>query len=203
MSTNFKNAEKFIQRKRNEGYESLCGPGSHLLNAKETIIFINNFLTNYNIKSMLDLGCGDWNWFKNIELNDIKYEGWDACDTMISDNRTKFGRHNIQFFKKDIISENYNTTDAIICRDVLFHLTVNNALTVIEKVKKSCKYFITTSFNDVSENIGIGSKGWGFYRINTNIKPFNLQNHLLDSIVEPLNRHGGYTRSINLYEFNT
>lgn len=41
--------------------ESLSGPGSHINNTNETINLINKTIKKYNIKTILDLGCGDWN----------------------------------------------------------------------------------------------------------------------------------------------
>lgn len=92
----------------------------------------------------------------------------------------------------------------IICRDVLFHLDISLAKKCINKVKNSCKYFISTSFNNIKENTNIknycGINGWGFYRINLNIYPF--KKYMIESICEKNNSNNGSERFINLYIFN-
>jgi 2-polyprenyl-3-methyl-5-hydroxy-6-metoxy-1,4-benzoquinol methylase len=203
MNTNFEAAKSYIARKRKDAHESLSGPGSHLANTKECVQFISDIIKNYNIKSILDLGCGDWNWFKQIELNSSSYEGWDACDQMISDNQKFYGCSDITFRAKDIVTQNYPHVDLIICRDVLFHMQTDIGTIITEKAKQACRYFISTSFNDVQNNIGIGKSSWGFYKINLNIEPFNLSKYLVSTIVETKNSHSGNSRMINFYDFNT
>lgn len=200
MNTNFYLAKKFIERKRLDGHESLSGPGSHLSNTKESIDFISKVILDCNINSILDLGCGDWNWFKKVNTASATYTGWDACEEMINDNNKFYGCKNIKFETKDIVTEPYPTVDLIICRDVLFHMTIDISTKVLDKIKLDAKYFICTSFNDVNENKP-HKNGWGFYKINTNIKPFNLQKCLLKSERELNNNHSGHHRYINLYKF--
>jgi SAM-dependent methyltransferase len=203
MRTNFDSAKAFVNRKRLDGHESLSGPGSHIANTKECVDFINKILKEKNIQSILDLGCGDWNWFKNIELVSCTYEGWDACEIMIQDNKKFYGCSRVNFEVKDIVTEDYPFTDLIICRDVLFHMAPELALKIIEQAKNKCKYFLSTSFNNVETNTGIGKVNWGFYRINLNISPFDLEKYLVEFVEESRNKQAGYSRMVNLYAFNT
>ena len=203
--TNFKAAKEFVNMKIKHNNESLSGPGSFINNTKETVLLINETIKKYNIKSILDLGCGDWNWFKTIDIQGISYVGWDAHNDMIKSNNDKYGNKNIKFEVKDIILEEYDKVDLIICRDVLFHLDTSFSKICIEKIKKSCKFLISTSFNDIKENINISSyckiNNWGFYKINLNIMPFNLHKALKKSVIEKNNSSNGYNRFINLYTF--
>lgn len=201
MNTNFDLAKKFVERKRLDGHESLSGPGSHLNNSKETIQFLTDIVKDYEIMSILDLGCGDWNWFKKVDIKLSSYLGWDACDRMINDNSKLYGCSRVKFQVNDIVTKEYPKVDLIICRDVLFHMTTDIALRVISNAKMSCKYFVCTSFNDINKNVP-HTNGWGFYKINTNIAPFNLSDCFVDSKVESKNSHFGYDRYINLYRFS-
>lgn len=200
MNTNFNLAKKFVERKRLDAHESLSGPGSHISNTKETIEFINGIIADLDIKSILDLGCGDWNWFKSVDIRGSSYLGWDACEDMVGDNNRIYGTSKVSFDTKDIVEENYPNVDLIICRDVLFHMTTEISTRVLDKIKLAAKYFICTSFNDVNENKP-HKNGWGFYKINTNIEPFNLKKYLLKSEREVNNNHSGHHRYINLYKF--
>jgi hypothetical protein len=119
---------------------------------------------------------------------------------MISDNKKSYGSHDIKFETKDIVTEQYPYVDLIICRDVLFHMTIDLGIHVVNKCRSSCKFFSCTSFNDVKDNISHKS-GWGFYKINTNITPFSLNDYLIISEKESNNNHLGYSRYINIYQF--
>ena len=83
--------------------ESLSGPGSYIENTQETINLINYTIQKYNIKSILDLSCGDWNWFKYINIKDISYNEWDCNEIMIKSNKEKYSKNNINFEIKDIV----------------------------------------------------------------------------------------------------
>ena len=204
--TNFLSAKQFVNMKIMNNEESLFGPGSHLVNTKETAKLFSEFIKTNNIKSVLDLGCGDWNWFNLVNLNGASYEGWDAHPVMIQMNTSKYGNDKIKFYTKDIITEEYPKVDLIICKDVLFHLDIKFSTKVVEKVKKSTKYFISTSFNEKEINDNIISycsiKNWGFTFINLNIKPFNLEEYLIESRNEKVNISTIYIRYLNTYKFN-
>ena len=190
--------------KRDHNRESLCGPGSHKANTHEAIEFINGIIKKHNIKSILDLGCGDWNWFNKIDLNDCNYIGWDCDDKMIQDNISRYGTDNIHFEVNDIISTDYPKVDLIICRDVLFHLEMKLSCTILDKVKSKSRYFISTSFNDEAINSGIKKycsiENWGFYNINLDIEPFNLRKFRIDKIHE-VNQSKRTKRYMCLYSY--
>jgi hypothetical protein len=71
---------------------------------------------------------------------------------------------------------------------------------VIDKIKKSSKYFISTTFKNTRENRNINNyakiDGWGYYQINLDIEPFNLKDYEIDTIYEPAMR-----RYISVYEW--
>lgn len=79
MITNFTEAKSFINQSRELSiHESISGPGSSVKNTTEARNLITTSIQKLQIKSILDLGCGDWNWFKLIDLTGVSYEGWDA-----------------------------------------------------------------------------------------------------------------------------
>ena len=200
MKTNFEAAKNFIKMKRMHNNESLSGPGSHLSQTSEAIHFINKIIREKNIKSILDLGCGDWNWFRLVNLEDATYEGWDCDEQMINDNTSKYGNNNVSFKVKDIFTEPLPDVDMIICRDVLFHIDKKLSSKLVEDIKVSSKYFLSTTFHRINENKNIKSytnfNNWGYYEINLNIEPFNLSEYKIDEVEE---KHAGKGRFMCLY----
>jgi 2-polyprenyl-3-methyl-5-hydroxy-6-metoxy-1,4-benzoquinol methylase len=181
INTNFREAQAFVDHSRSLNQESLSGPGSSIANTVEVRNLLHKCIFNYNIKSILDLGCGDWNWLQNVCLDGVNYLGWDADVDLIVSNLFNYSEDNITFDTLDICLEEYPSVDLIICRDVLFHMPINLAQKIINKSKKSCKLFLSTSFLDVKINTGIQSGlNWGYYPINLNAPPFNLSDLLLD-----------------------
>ena len=198
-----------LKEKKNGITESASGSGSSLKAAKTTRELIKYTIKRYNIKSIIDLGCGDWNWMKMIDLTNINYIGYDASSDIININNSKYKKFNIKFKVIDIINNIPEKADLCICRDVLFHLENIYVLEVLKNIKKSgAKYFITTNFLDIKKNnklnyYGIAAnKGWGFRKINLNIEPFNLKKKLITSMLEPkCTWQGNSKRYICLYKF--
>lgn len=186
--------------KRQHKEESLSGPGSHLKNTQEVISFINTIISRHNITSILDLGCGDWNWFKHVNLNGASYEGWDCDDDMVSMLNEKYGNDKVCFKVKDISTELFEKVDLIICRDVLFHIETDIGASIVERCKLSSKYFLSTTFKNVTKNTSIKKytqfDNWGYYKINLDIEPFGLEPYEIDTVYEPAMK-----RNFSLYQW--
>ena len=75
---------------------SKSGYGSELENTKQIIKSLNKFIQDYNIKTVLDIPCGDFHWFQKMQLDDLNYTGADIVSEMIELN-------NINFKKKILI----------------------------------------------------------------------------------------------------
>lgn len=92
-TTNFKAAKEFVgfgMREREQGRrESISGPGSSLRATAVTRKLLRDCLCELNVSSILDLGCGDWNWLREVELingegEPVQYQGWDADETLVA-----------------------------------------------------------------------------------------------------------------------
>jgi 2-polyprenyl-3-methyl-5-hydroxy-6-metoxy-1,4-benzoquinol methylase len=208
--TNFKAAKKWASNNfkafKNGNLESSSGPGSSLKVAKETIDLINFTIKKYNIKNIIDLGCGDWNWMRKLNFNNVNYIGYDASEEIINHNK-KYVKSNISFEIADIISNIPKKADLCICRDVLFHLENKYILKVLNNIKMSnTKYLITTNFPKIKKNYklktyGIASNlGWGYHKINLNIEPFNLNDKLIKCFQESGKEQIETSRKICLYK---
>lgn len=201
--SNFESAKKFVEMKRRHNQESLSGPGSHKGVTSDAVNFINSVIKKYNIESILDLGCGDWNWFSEVDLANCSYIGWDADELMIADNQSKYGAENINFFVKDIFNNEYPRVDLIICRDVLFHVEFELSTKLINDAKQKTKFFLSTCSRDIKVNSGIKKycniENWGSFEINLNITPFDLLDREIEYKHE--SKIGPRPRYLSLYEF--
>lgn len=218
-NTNFDSAKQFVELGLNEKKsgirESASGPGSYKNNTKEVSSFILQIVKKYNIKSILDLGCGDWNWFSSLikqirkkeGFKDFNYIGWDSHPILINELNDKYGDEYTLFQLKDIVTEEYPKVDLIICRDVLFHMKpiiINNVLDKIYSTNS--KYFITTTYdinkNYEDKNIKNNNNitNWYFHPINLDIYPYELSKHKLEYIDEINCKHENYNRFSVLYK---
>ena len=66
------------------------GDGSRLKFNVPYITFLENFLIDNNIKSVIDFGCGDWQFSKYVNWGNIDYLGLDVVDSVIENNKKQF-----------------------------------------------------------------------------------------------------------------
>jgi len=166
--------------------ESVSGVGSTLESTKAIRLALPGIFKRYQIQSILDLGCGDWNWMKLVDLSGIKYVGWDVVPAQIEANKLAFPDHRFVDCKRtsslhrfevgDAISDPVPKVDLILCRDLLFHLTNEQIGRVLENVRVSgSKRLLTTFFPQVVTNTDVRIGKWPPWRaINLCAYPFNL-----------------------------
>ncbi len=198
-----------LTQRSNGKLESASGPGSSVAAAANAIGFLRKIITEHNVRSILDLGCGDWNWMKEVGLHDlgVHYTGWDIEPGLIADLNANHGRKEIRFEAHDVLQTPLPKVDLVICRDILFHIDVNWGARLVKAINASgTRLFLATSFPGVVENSNIKSynqiEGWGFYETNLDIAPFQLAAKKVAFIDEPLCKHGNYDRTMALYQLN-
>ena len=151
--------------------ESLSGPGSDTANTQRIREFLPLILRSLSVASILDAGCGDWNWMSKVNLEGIKYRGCDIVPDLIAGNQHNHPGHD--FFIADLTKANLPTCDLILCRSVLFHLAFANVGKVLRNFKASgAKWLLTTTypyFNNPNQDIQDGH----WHRINLEKPPFN------------------------------
>ena len=127
--------------------ESRSGEGSTLENTKAIRNELPKVLKKYEIKSMLDAPCGDFNWMQSItQALSIKYIGGDIVKPMIKQNNARYKTDDVSFVHLDLTKTALPEVDALFCRDCLFHLSYQDIASVLKNFLSSkITYLITTS----------------------------------------------------------
>lgn len=140
---------------------SRSGKGSNLSSTEDVIKLLPIIFKEYNIKSMVDLPCGDFYWMKHVDLNGIIYTGADIVPEIIDLNKSKFESVGINFLMLDITKDKMPDCDLIFSRDCLVHLSNELVHSALENIKKSnVKYFLTTHYPDIETNEDIVTGEW-------------------------------------------
>jgi hypothetical protein len=121
-------------------------------------------------KSLVDIGCGDWNWMKRGSL-DFTYTGVDVVPEVIQDNQ-RHARPGVNFAVCNAIAGPIPPADVALCREVLFHLSFADARAVVANIKRAARYLIATTDLDIAINSDIQSGD--FRRINLLLRPFGF-----------------------------
>lgn len=158
--------------------ESVSGDGSELEVTKPLINALQALLKKENIKSMLDLPCGDFNWMQHVDFENTHYIGADIVENLIVNNAINFENEMISFTVLDLTKSNLPKVDLIFCRDCLVHLSYKDIYKALIKIKKSnSKYLLTTSFYKCDENKNIITGQWR--KLNFQLFPFYFKKPLL------------------------
>jgi len=155
-------------------YGSVSGDGS---TSEMTHILVEKLpalLKKYDIKSILDIPCGEFSWMNKVDMDGITYIGADIVPELIEKNSAKFAdRKNCEFRTVDLCSDPLPKVDMIFCRDCLVHLSNKNIFRALKNIQNSnVKYFMITTFPDHNKNFNMLTGAWR--PINFEKPPFNL-----------------------------
>jgi SAM-dependent methyltransferase len=153
--------------------ETRSGGGSHINSTKIIREKLPALWQQFEIKSFLDVPCGDYNWMKEVDKHNIIYIGGDIVSEMIEKNNQKYREENVSFEVIDITNDILPRVDMIFCKDCLQHLSDENTFKALRNFKKSgSKYLLTTSYPLTLSNWDILD---GQYRpLNLKIKPYRF-----------------------------
>jgi hypothetical protein len=156
-------------------------PGSVLIQTQVVIAELPKLLDKYQVGSMLDIPCGDFNWMQHVDMGKIQYVGGDIVRKLIDQNRKAFQSKG-KFEVLDLTKGALPKVDLIFCRDCLVHLSYNDITLALDNIVKSgAKYLLTTSFYNRENNRDISTGQWR--PINLQKVPFNFPPPI-DTIVE-------------------
>ena len=163
----------------------LSGPGSSLENTKDVSVLLNSFIYNNNCNKILDLGCGDLTWVsKTPFFNDsnIKYTGIDIVESQINSHIAKYPKH--KFLCKDLVTFNdIEPASLIIIRDVSFHLTNADILSIFRNIRNKFDFIAITSCKNEENTDNFNQ--WHFAEKNIHKAPFNRAHNSLHQLQEP------------------
>lgn len=159
----------------NDDGEAHSGGGSTLRATKLYRVFLQQFLDDKEIHSVVDIGCGDWEFSRKINWKGIKYTGYDVVKSVIKQNQKKYGSSTIKFFHGDAIYMDLPPADLLICKDVLQHLPNEDIQQLVSQLHKYKHCLITNDVNEItlsSQNFDI--KRGGYRYIDLTKPPFLL-----------------------------
>lgn len=178
-----------VQINTNEYWESRyakggnSGNGSYGFLAEYKANFINKFIEQRQITSLLEYGCGDGNQLSLIDCDNIM-----AFDVSITALNKVFELIDCQIFMK--FEDIKKTPDLVLSLDVIYHLVDDNVYNeyMNNMLNLGSKYLIIYSANDVYDNLAPHVKARrftddmkGYALINKEINPHKSMNHKIGS----------------------
>jgi hypothetical protein len=152
--------------------DSFSGAGSTRAATGELVVRLSAFLKDVGCRKLVDIGCGDFNWMRNV-AGDFDYLGIDVVPRVIDANNTAYANDRRRFICMDATRTAINPGDVALCREVLFHLSFRDGMQLLRNIKATgFKYVLLTSDKSVWFNSDI--RNGDFRRINLSKSPFRF-----------------------------
>jgi SAM-dependent methyltransferase len=182
-----------------EGKESASGRGSTLAETAVIREVLPTLLTQFAVRTMLDIPCGDGYWMSQVPFELQRYIGADIVEDLVSECRARWRPSTgaLEFMRLDLIHDRLPRVDLVFCRDCLVHLSFADALQALDKIQTSgSRYLLTTTFAG-RRNSDIATGEW--HVINLEAKPFLFPSPLLLFNEGCINPSGYSDKSMGLW----
>jgi SAM-dependent methyltransferase len=98
------------------------GSGSSPANTRAYRAFLARFLRDNRIRSVLDIGCGDWQFSRLMDWTGIAYTGLDVVPAVLEHNWTRYRKPGIRFECGDVLDGwHLPAADLVLVKDLLQH----------------------------------------------------------------------------------
>lgn len=179
---------KFEEIYANNEWKYGSGEGSRPENTREYVALLEKFLVDHQITSIVDMGCGDWQFSKDVKWGDADYLGYDVVGPVVRRNRRKYKSAKIRFRLYSGDPAELPAADLLIVKDVLQHLS-NAAITHFLPHVSRYKYaLITNCVNPRGPTEHTDIDHGEFRYLDLRLPPFNVK---ADELLT-------YTHAINL-----
>jgi SAM-dependent methyltransferase len=149
------------------------GPGSSPANTIEYRAFVERFIEANRIRSVTDLGCGDWQFSHLIDWSQVEYLGLDIVPEVVAGNRSRFALPNLRFEEFTVI-DNLPGGDLLLSKEVLQHLPNQTIAEYLAVIQRKYRFALLTNSNEPTANVNIDVPAGGYRPVRLQDAPFNV-----------------------------
>lgn len=154
------------------GTGSVSGPGSNPAQTERLVANIRNLMEEHDIRSLLDIPCGDFHWMQRVNLQGLSYVGADIVRELVVHNQ-RYETNGITFRHMDLLTHALPKVDLVVCRDCLVHFSFDDIFSALTNLCASdSTYLLTTTFPLHQLNLPILTGRWR--ALNLEQAPFHL-----------------------------
>jgi SAM-dependent methyltransferase len=148
------------------------GPGSTAETSFEYRYFLEAFVRANRVRSVLDIGCGDWRFSRYVPWEGVHYLGMEVVPQVVEANRKCHESDHVRFVCADARFVELPPTDLLIMKDVLQHWSNAEVAEFLPRVRKYPLALITNTTNRVQVNQDCTTGGYRYLDLTR--APFNL-----------------------------
>ncbi|MBV9365928.1 MAG: class I SAM-dependent methyltransferase [Solirubrobacterales bacterium] len=132
-----------IYRKREWGNGS--GAGSDPRATTGYREFLQRFVVENDIETVVDYGCGDWQFSRYVDWRKAQYLGLDVVPGLIARNSKQFGSDRVRFTLAPDDPTDLPEADLLIAKDVLQHLPNDEVAAFLNHASEAYRFTLITN----------------------------------------------------------
>jgi SAM-dependent methyltransferase len=129
-----------------EAGEFCSGSGSKAQIVGEYCTLVRDEIASRAVRSVLDLGCGDFQVGQRIASTGVEYTGVDVVPALIERNTRQFGQPGRRFLHGDITQMELPQADLVLVRQVLQHLSNHQISQVLNRLSHYQTVLVTEHY---------------------------------------------------------
>jgi len=158
--------------------ETVSGPGSSLRHTATIRQQLPALFSQLGVSSLLDAGCGDFNWFRTMDVTLDRYVGVEVVEELAALDQERYGDDHRRFVALHFTRDELPRVDLSRCRDCLVHLKNRQVVAALRNFRRSgSTYLLATTFGGDHGNEDAPLGGWR--PLDLARRPFGLGSPLL------------------------
>ena len=137
--------------------------------------YLQQFMELNNVKSVVDYGCGDWQFSKYVDWSNIDYTGVEVVKSLVDANNKQYSSDNISFMQSPADPAKLPKADLLIVKDVLQHLSRQDITRFIDRALSKYTFALITSNVIPADIVNMDIKTGEFRPLDLRLPPFNVK----------------------------
>ncbi len=152
------------------------GVGSDAFHTIPYRAFVDRFTRMNGVRSIVDVGCGDWQFSRLMNFDGIDYLGLDVVPSVVARNAERFGGPGRRFAEMPATLEDVPGGDLLLMKDVLQHLPDASIMAFATQLVPRFRWaLLTNSFEKLATPRNIDTVAGGFRCLDLAAAPYGLR----------------------------
>jgi hypothetical protein len=161
----------FVDIYQNNAWGFGSGHGSQAYVTKGYRSFVETFIRENGVRSIVDYGCGDWQFSRLIDWGDAEYTGLDVVERVVAGNQKRYGRYGVRF---ELNRGEPRGGDLLLVKDVLQHLPDDDVKDFLRDVLPRFRYALITNCVLPESSLNASISTGSFRPLDLRKTPFNF-----------------------------
>jgi len=135
--------------------------------------YLQNFMSLNNITSVVDYGCGDWQFSRYMDWTGVEYLGIETVKSLVTENTNKFGTKTIKFAESPSNPAKLPKADLLLVKDVLQHLSKEDINKFLKHALPKYKFALITNNTIPADIVNMDIPTGAFRPLDLRLPPFN------------------------------